>query len=81
MSVKLLCTNFLSTSRGLGHLGKIPGTSQVPVIESQGKQTLEGGNELFDPHAFAWKTPTPPGSLQAQRVSLCAFSCLKHATF
>ena len=51
-------TNFLNTPRGPGHPGKIPGTSQVPPFETQGRQTFEGGHELFDHHPFAWKTPT-----------------------
>ena len=42
-----------------GHPGKIPGTSQVPSVETQGRQTFEGGHKLFDPHPFAWKTPPP----------------------
>ena len=40
-------------------------------------QTFEGGHEVFDPHPFARKTPTPPGGLRTQKVNLCAlFSCL-----
>ena len=34
----------------------------------------ERGNELFDPHPFAWKTPTPPGSLQARKAKYAIFS-------
>ena len=58
--------------RGPGHPAKIPGTSQVPSLETQGRQTFEGGHELFDPHPFAWKTPTPPDGLRTQKVDLCA---------
>ena len=61
---------------GPGHPGKIPGTSQALSLEALGKQTFEGGNERFDPHPFACKTPTPLGNLRAQKVHLCAlFSC------
>ena len=69
---ELFCTDFLNTPRGPGHPGKIPGISQVPSLETQGKQTFEGGRELFGPHPFAWKTPIPPSSLRAQKVNLCA---------
>ena len=30
-------TNFLNTPRGPGHPGKIPGTSQIPLFETQGR--------------------------------------------
>ena len=77
MRTNFCCTNFLNTPRGPGHPGKIPGTSQIPLFETQGRQTFEGGHEVFGHHPFAWKTPTPPGSLRTQKVNLCArFSCL-----
>ena len=70
-------TNFLNTPRGPGHPGKSPGTSQIPLLETQGRQTFEGGHEVFGHHPFEWKTPTPPGGLRTQKVYLCAlFSCL-----
>ena len=73
--------NFLNTPRGPGHPGKIPGTSQIPLFETQGRQTFEGEHELFGHHPFAWKTPTPPGGLRTQKVNLCAlFSCLISAS-
>ena len=59
-STKRFCTNFSNTSRGPGHAGKIPRTSQVPSFKNQGKQTFEGGRELFDHH----RSPTPPGRTQ-----------------
>ena len=69
---------FVNTPRGSGHPGKIPGTSLIPLFETQGRQTFEGWHELFGHHPFAWKTPTPPGGLWTQKVNLCAlFSCLK----
>ena len=38
------------------------------------EQTFEGGNELLDPHPFAWKTSTPLGGLQTPvSQSLCSF--------
>ena len=75
---KFFCTNFLNTARGPGHPGKNPGTSQIPLFETQGRQTFEGGHEVFGHHPSAWKTPTPPGGLRTQKVNLCAlFSCLK----
>ena len=78
MRTNFFCTNFSNTARGPGHPGKNPGTSQIPFFETQGRQSFEGGHEVFDPHPFAWKTPTPPGGLRTQKVNLCAlFSCLR----
>ena len=77
MRTNFFCTNFLSTPRGPGHPGKILGTSQIPLFETQGRKTFEGEHELFGHNPFAWKTPTPPGGLRTQKVNLCAlFSCL-----
>ena len=38
--------------------------SQIPLFEAQGRQTFEGGHELFGHRPFAWKIPTPPGGLK-----------------
>ena len=77
MRTNFLSTNFLNTPRGPGHPGIIPGTSQIPLFKAQERQTFEGEHEVFDPHPFARKTPTPLGSLRTQQVNLCApFSCL-----
>ena len=77
MRTNFLSTNFWNTHRGPGHPGKIPGTSEIPLFETQGRQTFEGEHEVFGHHPFARKTPTPPGGLRAQKVSLCAlFACL-----
>ena len=73
MRTNFFCTNFLNTPRAPGHPGKIPGTSQIPLFETQGRQTFQGEHELFSHHPFAWKTPTPPGGLQTQKVNLCDF--------
>ena len=36
--------------------------------------TCEGANKLFDPHPFAWKTPTPQaGPLDPQKSIICVF--------
>ena len=79
MRTKFFCTNFLNTARGPGHPGKIPGTSRIPLFKTQGRQSFEGGHEVFGHHPFAWKTPTPPGGLRTQKLNLCAlFSCLKN---
>ena len=76
---ELFCTNFLNTPKGPRHPGKIPGTSQIPLFETQGRQTFKGEHELFGHHPCAWKTPTPPGGLRTQKVNLCAlFSCLSY---
>ena len=76
-SNRFFCINFLNTPRGPGHPGKIPGTSQIPLFETQGRQTFEGGHEVFGHHPFELKTPTPPGGLRTHKVYLCAlFSCL-----
>ena len=46
-------------------------------LQTQGRQSFEGGHEVFNHHPFAWKTPTPPGGLRTQKLNLCAlFSCL-----
>ena len=79
MRTKFFCTNFLNTARGPGHPGKIPGTSRIPLFETQGRQSFEGGHEVFGHHPFAWKTPTPPGGLRTQKLNLCAhFSRLSY---
>ena len=77
MNTNSFCTNFLNTPTVPGYPGKMSGTSQVPSFETQGKQTFEGGRELFDhPLLRVEKIPTPPGSLRTQKVNLCAlFSC------
>ena len=72
MRTNFFCAKFLNTPRGPGHPGKIPGTSRIPLFETQGRQTFEGGHELFGHHPFAWKTPAPPGGLQTQKVNLYA---------
>ena len=64
MRTKFFGTNFLTSLRNPGHPSKIPGTSQIPLFETQGRQTCEGGHELFDPLPFVWKTATPPGALR-----------------
>ena len=78
MRTNFFCTNFLNTARGPGHPGRIPGTSRIPLFETQGRQSFDGGHEVFGHHPFAWKTPTPPGGLRTQKLNLFApFSCLK----
>ena len=62
-------TNFLNTAGVPGHPDQNPGTSQIPLFETQGRQTFEGGHEVFGHHPFPWKTPTPPGSLRTQKVN------------
>ena len=54
MRTKIFGTNFLNTPRGPGRPGRIPGISQIPLFETQGRQTFEGGHELFGHHPFAW---------------------------
>ena len=77
MRTNFFSTNFLNTTRCPGHPGKIPGTSHIPLFETQGRQMIEGGHEFFGHHPFAWKTPTPPGGLRTQKLNSCArFSCL-----
>ena len=77
MRTNFFCTNSLNTPKGPGHPSKIPGTSQIPLFETQGRQSFEGEHEVFDHHPFPWKTPTPLGGLRNQKVNLCSlFSCL-----
>ena len=72
MRTNFFGANFLNTRRGPGHAGKIPGTSQIPLLETQRRQTFGGGHELFG-HPFAWKTPTPPGGLRTPKFNLLMF--------
>ena len=78
MRTNFSCTNFLNTARGPGHPSKNPGTSQIPPLETQGRQTFEGGHELFGHHPFAPKTPTPPAvsadSRKGMRTATFQFS-------
>ena len=55
-------TNFLNNLRGPGHLGKISGTSQMPLFETQGRQTFEGTN-------FSATTPSRGGPAPHRAVS------------
>ena len=71
MRTNFFCTHYLNTPKGPGHPGIIPGTSQIPLFETQGRQTFGGGQELFGHRSFAWKTPTPPSSLRNPNVNLC----------
>ena len=51
----------------------IPDSSlRNPRSLGQGRQSFEGGHEVFGHHPFAWKTPTPPGGLRTQELNLCA---------
>ena len=50
---------------------KFPGHPRF-LFETQGRQTFEGGHELFRHHPFVWKNPTRPGGLRTQEVNLCA---------
>ena len=43
--------------------GKIPGYP-AKKVDSLGS---EGHTELFGPHPFTWKTPTPPENIQTQK--------------
>ena len=48
--------------KGLGHPGKSPGTFQIPLFETQGRQTFEGGHELVGHHpTLRMQDPHPPG--------------------
>ena len=59
MNTNSFSTNFLNTHRGLGHPGKIPGTYKVPLFNTQGRQTFEGGHELFRPPHLRVEDPHP----------------------
>ena len=46
-------------------------------FETQGRQTFEGGHELFDHHPFGWKTLSPTGGLRTKNlIFVLFFSCL-----
>ena len=52
---------------------KISGTSQVPSLETQGKQTFEGGKfreRSSRPPPLCVEDPIPPGSLQAPKTEI-----------
>ena len=76
MNTKFFETKFWNTPRGPGHPGKILGTSQAPPFETQGRQTFQGGHELFDHHPIPWKKPHPTRRSPDPKVNLCALSCL-----
>ena len=48
---------FRNTPRVRDVPAKLLGHPRFPPCETKGKQTFEGGNELFDHHPFTWKTP------------------------
>ena len=64
---------------GPGHPGQIPRTSQIPLFETQGRQTFEGGHELFGHQPFAWKTPPHRAVCGPKKlIFVLFFSCLKN---
>ena len=88
MRTNFFCTNFSSTPRGPGHPGQIPGTSQIPLLQTQGRQTFEAGHELSrEGTNFSATTPSrgrpPPHravSGPEKLLFVLLFSCLNHAT-
>ena len=79
-STNFYCTNFLKTSRGPGHSSNIPGTSQVPSVETQGKQTSKGGQpgkELLTPTPSS-RSPPPHWAVSEPNklIIMLFFSCL-----
>ena len=62
MRTNFLSTNFWNAPRGPGHPGKIPGTSQIPLFETQGRQTFEprGRAQGFLPPPLCVEDPHPP---------------------
>ena len=73
MRTNFFCTNFLNSPRGPGYPGQIPRTFQIPPFQTQGRQTFEGGQELFGHHPFARKTRTPPSGGRTQKLSFVLF--------
>ena len=61
MRTNFFCTKFLNNPRDPGHPGRIPGTSQIPFFETQGRQTFEGGHELLGPAPLRVEDPHPTG--------------------
>ena len=56
---------FSQTFRALpGYPGQIPGYPGKK-FDSLG---FEGHTELFGPHPFTWKTPTPPENIRTQKI-------------
>ena len=59
-----------------GYPGKFPGYPAKKVWLPWFR-LFEGHTELFGPHPFRWKTPTPPQNIRTQKFGFCAlFSCL-----
>ena len=50
-----------------GHPRDIPAKSRDIPPKKFGFPGFEGHTELFGPHPFVWKTPTPPENIRAQK--------------
>ena len=94
MRKNFFCTNFLNTPRGLGHPGKIPATSQIPLFETGDipdssvrnprKTNFRGRARTFRPPPLRVDDPHPnvwsPDPKKLIFV-LCMFSCLSLCGF
>ena len=60
------------TSRGPGHPCEIPATSQLPSLETQGRQSFKGGHELFGHHPFA-RRPPPHAAVSGPKKLIFVF--------
>ena len=60
-----------------GHPSKIPGYPAKSFIS----RSFEGHTELFGPHPFMWKTPTPPENIQTQEFGFVLFRSLDRTLF
>ena len=75
LNLNFFFSNFSGTS------GKIPAKSRDIPPKKFDFPGFEGHTELFGPHPFVWKTPTPPENIRAQRFRFgFVFSCLTNST-
>ena len=61
MNPNIFFSNFSGAS---GKSRQNPGISRQKKFDSLG---FEGHTELFGPHPFTWKTPTPPENIRTQK--------------
>ena len=56
-----------------GHPRDIPAKSRDIPPKKFGFPGFEGHTELFGPHPFTWKTPTPPEDIRTKSLGLGSF--------
>ena len=72
------CTNFLNTPRGPGHPGKISGTSQIPLFETQRGHKLSREGTNFSATTPSRGRPPPHWAVSGpnKKLIFVLFFCL-----